>query len=71
MIVKEILKKLNDTLQEILLTAEIKSNSVNNLLSSTYWEFFAEQINKWLLALKKAREGKLEEAEEILEEIYL
>jgi len=68
---EKVLKKLNYVLQEILLTANIKSNSINSFLTSSYWEVFEEQVNKWMSALKKMKEGKLEEAEEILEEIYL
>jgi len=68
---EKVLKKLDNTLQEILLTANIKSNSINSFLTSSYWEVFEEQVSKWMSALKKMREGELEEAEEILEEIYL
>ncbi len=71
MLIEEVLKKLNYVLQEILLTAEIKSNSINSFLTSSYWEVFGKQIEKWLLALENIREGRLEEASELLDEINL
>ena len=67
---KDILKELKYVLQEILLTAEWKLKNEDELTFLTsYWDEFQKQIEKWLLALAKVKEGEYEIASEILEEI--